>query len=53
MSDERAQPTPPKGKPIVVNPSTPGIQTPNKPDGRDAPAPGITATKNWSAGQSV
>jgi hypothetical protein len=24
-------------KPIVKNPSTPGIQPPNKPDGRDAP----------------
>jgi hypothetical protein len=40
MSDERALPPQPK-KPIVSNPSTPGVQKPgNKPDGRDAPAPG-------------
>jgi hypothetical protein len=36
MSDERGLPKQPK-KPIVQNPSTPGVQTPNKPDGRDAP----------------
>jgi hypothetical protein len=41
MSDERALPKQTK-KPIVKNPSTPGIQTPNKPDGRDAPPAGQT-----------
>jgi hypothetical protein len=39
MSEERALPKQPK-KPIVSNPSTPGIQTPNRPDGRDAPQTG-------------
>jgi hypothetical protein len=42
MSDERAVPKPAKGKPIVANPSTPGVQTPNKPDCRDAPPDGET-----------
>jgi hypothetical protein len=36
MSEERKK-TPRPMRPIVVDPSTPGIQTPNKPDGRDAP----------------
>jgi hypothetical protein len=39
MTEERGLPKQPK-KPIVSNPSTPGVQTPNKPDGRDAPAQG-------------
>jgi hypothetical protein len=34
--EERGLPKQPK-KLIVANPSTPGVQTPNKPDGRDAP----------------
>jgi hypothetical protein len=37
MDEERAKPKQeqqPK-RPIVSNPSTPGIQTPNRPDGRD------------------
>jgi hypothetical protein len=38
MSEERGLPKQPN-KPIVHNPSTPGVQTPNKPDGRDAPQP--------------
>jgi hypothetical protein len=42
MTDERSPAKPDAGtkRPIVANPSTPGVQTPNKPDGRDAPAPG-------------
>lgn len=39
MSDERGLSPQPK-KPIMANPSTPGLQKPNKPDGRDAPPPG-------------
>jgi hypothetical protein len=40
MSEERGLPKPTK-KPIVSNPSTPGVQKPgNKPDGRDAPPQG-------------
>jgi hypothetical protein len=35
--DERGLPTPQPKRPIVANPATPGVQTPNKPDGRDAP----------------
>jgi hypothetical protein len=35
--EERGGPKPkPKGT-TVPKPSTPGVQTPNKPDGRDAP----------------
>jgi hypothetical protein len=41
MTEERGLPKQPK-KPIVSNPSTPGAQTPNKPDGRDAPPAGQT-----------
>lgn len=38
MAEERAQPKSPKPRPIVSNPSVPGVQKPgNKPDGRDAP----------------
>jgi len=42
--EERTLPKQPK-KPIVANPSTPGVQTPNKPDGRDAP-PAQTQTRD-------
>jgi hypothetical protein len=39
-NEERGGPKPkPKGT-LVANPSVPGIQTPNKPDGRDAPSSG-------------
>jgi hypothetical protein len=43
MSDEeRGGPKPkPKGT-LVPNPSVPGVQSPNKPDGRDAPQSGET-----------
>jgi hypothetical protein len=37
VAEERALPKPQSNKPIVSNPSTPGVQTPNKPDGRGAP----------------
>ena len=42
MNEERSPAKPDAGmkEPIVSNPSTPGIQTPNKPDGRDAPRSG-------------
>ena len=41
MSEERTNPkTSDKNRPIVANPSTPGVQPPNKPDGRDAPQQG-------------
>jgi len=36
MNEERGLPKQPKTA-IVKNPSTPGVQTPNKPDGRGAP----------------
>jgi hypothetical protein len=42
--EERGGPKPkpkPKGT-LVANPSVSGIQTPNKPDGRDAPPSGTT-----------
>jgi hypothetical protein len=39
VTEERSPAKPDAGTktPIVKNPATPGIQTPNKPDGRDAP----------------
>jgi hypothetical protein len=38
MSDEeRDLPKPQPQRPVPVNPSTPGIQKPNRPGGRDAP----------------
>jgi hypothetical protein len=40
MKDERAIPKPQPQRPIVVNPSTPGVQKPNRPDGRDDPPQG-------------
>jgi hypothetical protein len=43
MTEERTLPKQPK-RPIVANPATPGVQTPNKPDGRDAPPTGETRT---------
>jgi hypothetical protein len=49
MSNERAKPNPHLPKPtkppkagVVTNPSTPGVQTPNRPGGRDAPPAGET-----------
>jgi hypothetical protein len=40
MSEEtRGGAKPPKGT-LVSNPSVPGVQTPKKPDGRDAPQSG-------------
>lgn len=46
MTEDRAVPKPaPSGgsqRPIAVNPFTPGVQKPNKPDGRDAPSQGET-----------
>jgi len=38
--DERALPKPQSNKPIVANPSRPGIQKPNTPYGREAPPSG-------------
>src|SRR5262249_5387285 len=40
--EKRGVPKPQPQRPIVANQSTPGIQKPNKPDGRDAPAEGET-----------
>jgi hypothetical protein len=40
--DERALPKPDKNSPKIANPSVPGVQQPNKPDGRDAPPNGET-----------
>jgi hypothetical protein len=40
--DERGVPKPNPQRPIVANPSTPGIQKPNKPDGRERPGPAPT-----------
>jgi hypothetical protein len=41
MSHEERGGTKPKPNgTLVPNPSTPGVQTPNKPDGRDAPQSG-------------
>jgi hypothetical protein len=43
MSDEEWGGLKPKPKgTLVANPSVPGIQKPNKPDGRDAPPSGTT-----------
>ena len=43
MSEETRGGTKPKPKgSLVPNPSVPGVQTPNKPDGRDAPQSGET-----------
>jgi hypothetical protein len=38
----RAKPGPDTKTPIVKNPATPGVQTPNKPDGGDDPREGET-----------
>jgi hypothetical protein len=35
--ETKGVPKPVPQRPIVANPSTPGVQTPNKPDGKDAP----------------
>ncbi len=44
MNEERspAKPAADTKTPIVKNPATPGIQTTNKPDGRDEPSTGET-----------
>jgi hypothetical protein len=48
MTEERTKPNPhlsnppPKPRPIVANPSTPGVQPTNRPDGRTAPLTGET-----------
>jgi hypothetical protein len=39
MSEEKVLPKQPK-RPIVANPSTPGIQFPNRPNGKSAPQGG-------------
>jgi hypothetical protein len=36
-TEEKGVPKPTPQRPIVANPSTPGIQTPNRPDGKDLP----------------
>jgi hypothetical protein len=43
MSEERKTQQP--KRPIAVNPSTPGIQKPNRPDGRDAPQSPVRTIK--------
>src|SRR4051812_7109555 len=48
MGEERGLPKPQPQRPVVSNPSTPGVQKPpNKPGGREAPSERETRNSKW------